>query len=141
MTQTNEELQALINDGLNFLESMNRFYGTDRAHELWLGMKEAMGRDIQMEIFNAMLKGDTGDAIRFRVLPSTSHMAVNTIKAIREYAGLGLKEAKDIWDAAKETGQWTQIKYASHYNNKSETPSQFKNRIKRSLREFGHEVN
>jgi ribosomal protein L7/L12 len=139
MTEHTDEFRDLISDGLNFLESMNRVYGADRAHELWLGMKDAMGRDVQMEIFNAMLKGDTGNTIRFRVLPSMAHMAVNTIKAIREYTGCGLKEAKDLWDQARDTGQWTQIKYDAYYN-KSETPTQFKNRIKRSLREFGHEV-
>lgn len=140
MTEINDDFRTLVNDGLNFLESMNRVYGAERAHELWLGMKDAMGREVQMEIFNAMLKGDTGNTIRFRVIPSNTYHAVNTIKAIREYTGLGLKEAKDIWDTAKDTGQWTQIKYDPIYN-KSDTPTQFKNRIKRSLREFGHEVN
>lgn len=129
----------LINDAIQFLESMNRIYGPERAHELWLGLKDVMGRDIQMDVFSAMLKGEQGGRIRFRVRPN-NHEAVNTIKAIREFTGFGLKEAKDCWDKAKESGAWTNLEYHSHYNTNNETRSQFRSRIHRRLRELGHEV-
>lgn len=136
------EYENLVADGITFLETMNRIYGPERAHDLWLGMKEAMGRDLQMHIFNSMLKGESGNHIKFKVLPNTKGFeeAVNTIKAIREYAGCGLKEAKDLWDNAKYSGQWTQITFGQYYTNPHETKSLFRRRIVQRLRELGHQV-
>lgn len=137
---THPEYPGLINDAIQFLETMNRVYGTNRAHELWLGMKEAMGRDIQMDVFNAMLKGDSGGRIRFRVYNRDTREVVNTIKAIREFTGVGLKEAKDCWDMAKDTGRWTNLEHGKEYQSPTESRSQFRNRILRRLRELGHEA-
>lgn len=138
--QKDQDYSTLINDAVHFLESMNRVYGTDRAHELWLGMKDVMGREVQLDVFNSMLKGDSGGRIRFRVIDPQTPEVVNTIKAIREYAGCGLKEAKDIWDLAKATGAWQTIEYDPYYNTSSETRSQFRHRMIRRFRELGHEV-
>lgn len=136
----NPDYPCLISDGIQFLESLSRIYGPERAHEVWLSMKDAMGREVQMDIFSAMLKGDIGGRINFRVVNSNSAEAVNTIKVIREYSGCGLKEAKDLWDKAKSSRNWEAIEYNASYQPSMESRSQFGYRIRRRLRDLGHEV-
>ena len=86
----------VVMDGIRFLETLARVYGSERAQEVWQGMGREIGNDIKGRIFFAMLTGETSNRVFFS--RGTCDQAVSAIKAIRVSTGLGLKEAKDLWD-------------------------------------------
>jgi ribosomal protein L7/L12 len=70
--------------------------------EVWNAMGEAMGKEIKGQVFFKMLTGETGTIVRFTAGQAHDNgNAVPVIKAIRVATGLGLKEAKDMWDESK----------------------------------------
>lgn len=101
MNTQKEEFDAVVFDGIRFLESLTKYYGPDKGMEVWNSMGEAMGKEVKGKVFFAMLTGETGGRIRFRADKAEQVNAVPVIKLIRTYTGLGLKEAKDLWDESK----------------------------------------
>ena len=104
--------RCLINDGIRFLQSINEFYGVDRAMEVWSALGPAMGDDVKGQVFMSMLSGNTA-TLRIQLsrptVPYSVHthnIAVPVIKAIRAATGLGLKEAKDMWDETAYKMVW-----------------------------------
>jgi len=63
--------------------------------ELWDTIATALGKDVKGEIFFAMVTGEYTSKLR---LGGTVADRIASIKAIRTYTGLGLKEAKDLSD-------------------------------------------
>jgi ribosomal protein L7/L12 len=99
---SNTELAYVIADGIQFLRSITQYYGTDKGMEVWNAMGEAMGKEIKGQVFFKMLTGETGTIVRFTAGQAHDNgNAVPVIKAIRVATGLGLKEAKDMWDESK----------------------------------------
>lgn len=98
-------LNAVILDGMRFLESITRHYGSDKGMEVWETMGQAMGQEVKGKIFFAMLTGETSGRVRMTVSNAAAMNPVSVIKTIREYTGLGLKDAKDLWDASKISTQ------------------------------------
>ena len=102
-TTDTEQLRAqLIADGVTFLQSIAAVYGSERAQEVWSALGDAMGVDIKNEVFMYLLAyPDGGLQVRFQHTHASQNMIVSAIKSIRAASGLGLKEAKDLSDAAK----------------------------------------
>jgi hypothetical protein len=101
---------VLITDSIRFLESLGNYYGVDRAMEVWTALGPAIGNDVKGQVFMTMLSGNNSSMRLELSRPGPScytaphGIAVSVIKAIRTATGLGLKEAKDLWDAtAAET--------------------------------------
>lgn len=91
------ELEAeVIFDGIRFMESLSRCHGAEQAVAVWERLGEALGTDIKHQVFFAMLTGETSN--RMRVSRGTCTEAVAAIRAMRVATGMGLKEAKDLWD-------------------------------------------
>ena len=103
MEQQDKTMDMVIRDGIRFMESLTRHYGSDRGQEIWEGIGEIVGKEVKGKIFFAMITGETiTDRVFFNVgTADTRGNAVPVIKAIRTYTGLGLKEAKDQWDNSK----------------------------------------
>ena len=99
--------ESVVYDGIRFLESLTRYYGSQKGMEVWNAMGESMGKEVKGKIFFAMLTGQTSGRLRFAA--GTCTQAVPVIKTIRSATGLGLKEAKDIWDASRITPQVIEI--------------------------------
>ncbi len=96
MENREDALNEVIFDGIRFLESIARQFGPEKSIEIWEKMGEAMGRDIQGQVFFHVLTGQGG--CRVHIQRGTATDAVGVIKAIRNGTGAGLKEAKDAWD-------------------------------------------
>lgn len=95
-----DTMDLVVSDGIRFLESLIRHYGNERGLEIWDGMGEVLGKEVKGKILFKMLTGTTGTRVAFNAGYCTQ--AVACIKAIRSATGLGLKEAKDAWDASKD---------------------------------------
>lgn len=111
---TDTEFDSVIFDGIRFLESLTKYYGPDKGMEVWNAMGEAMGKEVKGKVFFALLSGETGGRVRFRADKAEAGNAVAVIKTIRTYTGLGLKEAKDIWDLSKSTPAVVQVNPNEH---------------------------
>ena len=109
------EFESVVFDGIRFLESLTKYYGPEKGMELWNAMGEAMGKEVKGKVFFAMLTGETGGRVRFRAdVAERNGNAVPVIKTIRTYTGLGLKEAKDLWDASKTAATVIQVNPNEH---------------------------
>jgi ribosomal protein L7/L12 len=119
--------RGMINDGIRFLQSINEFYGVDRAMEVWSAMGPAMGEDVKGQVFMRMVSGNTA-VMRLQLSrsssvipnPSPGSVAVPVIKAIRAATGLGLKEAKDKWDETAYKMVWLDCLSRKHAHIASE---------------------
>lgn len=94
--QEDKSLDYVIFDGVRFLESLTRHYGTDKGMEIWEKMGEVLGSEVKGKIFFNLITRGSSDRVRIRRGDCTQ--AVSVIKAIRTATGFGLKEAKDAWD-------------------------------------------
>lgn len=90
---------AIITNGLHFMRSITEAYGNEQGLELWEQIASVLGPDVKGQIFFAMITGTYNDRIYLKGINS-NHVsnAVACIKEIRNWSGLGLKEAKDMYD-------------------------------------------
>ena len=77
------------------MRSITECYGADRGMELWDTIASALGNDVKGEIFFAMINGEYTSKLRVTGMVNDR---IASIKTIRTYTGLGLKEAKDLSD-------------------------------------------
>jgi hypothetical protein len=92
---------AVISNGMHFMRSITEAYGAEEGLRLWDTIANALDPDVKGQIFMAMVTGNYNDRVHLKGLhPYGQENAVACIKAIREWdkRGLGLKEAKDMYD-------------------------------------------
>jgi ribosomal protein L7/L12 len=76
--------------------------------EVWNTLGESVGKSLHNKIFMAMLTGYM--SVTFSAgAANNGGNAVPVIKCSRQYTGVGLKEAKDYWDASKITSQTIKV--------------------------------
>jgi hypothetical protein len=90
-----EHKDSIISSGLEFMSSITACYGADKGMELWDTIASTLGNDVKGAIFFAMINGQHTARIR---VSGTVTDRISSIKTIRVYTGLGLKEAKDLSD-------------------------------------------
>ena len=95
-----DTMEPVIRDGIRFIESLTRHYGQEEGMRIWDGIGEVVGTDVKGQIFFAMLTGETSNRVGFLQGTASHGYAVNCIKAIRGATMMGLKEAKDAYDAS-----------------------------------------
>ena len=108
MEENRDELyDTLINDSIRFLESLGHYYGAERAMEVWQALGPTVGDDVKGQVFMTMLSGNNHSMKLHLSRPAMPYsgpmhtIAVPVIKTIRAATGLGLKEAKDLWDTSE----------------------------------------
>jgi len=90
---------AIISNGLHFMRSITEAYGADKGLELWEQIAGVLDPDVKGQIFFAMITGNYNDRILLKGIgASAQNNAVNCIKEIRTWTGLGLKDSKDMYD-------------------------------------------
>ncbi|HET8688537.1 MAG TPA: ribosomal protein L7/L12 [Methanosarcina sp.] len=91
----------IISNGIEFMRSITEAYGAEEGMKLWDAIADTLeDKDIKGQIFFELLTGGSTAIVTLRgTTPSVQ--AVPSIKAIRAATGLGLKEAKDIYDRVK----------------------------------------
>jgi len=93
-------------------------------------MFDAFDPSLQRQIFMEMLMGHTGGVMRVKAVWSDGKQKIEAIKAVRSVTRFGLREAKDVIDAADQNigvieGSWS----SEHYNQ-----------LKRELANTGYEL-
>lgn len=93
------KFQRLVEDAMWFMRSITEYYGVEQGLATWDLISTHMEPEIKTEIFLKMISGERPGTVALR--RGTCEQAVTAIKTIRSILCLGLKEAKDIWDASK----------------------------------------
>ena len=88
---------SIISNGLHFMRSITEAYGAEKGLELWEQITGVLDPDVKGQIFFAMLTGQYNDRITLKGVNGGNN-AVACIKEIRQWTGLGLKDAKDTYD-------------------------------------------
>lgn len=93
-------LDFVISNGIRFLESLTRHYGHEKGQEVWEAMGNALGTEVKGKIFFAMIAGNHFTrTLNFSSTPFSEGVPI--IKALREYTGISLVEAKNILDRSR----------------------------------------
>lgn len=95
-----EHKTAIISNGLHFMRSITEAYGSEKGLELWDQISSVLDPEVKGQIFFAMITGTYNDRVELRGV-NTDANAVSCIKEIRNWSGVGLKEAKDMYDRLK----------------------------------------
>jgi len=79
-------------------------FGPERANQMFDALAETIGHDVRVAVFLALLTGESiATHVVFRRTTTTAQSSiVPAIKVVRTATGLGLKEAKDLVDAAAD---------------------------------------
>lgn len=120
-----DQKRELTDSGLMFLRAVGNVYGSDRAMEMWHTIADAVNPDLKGWTFEAMLLGRMESSI---VITSFAPFVnkISIIKAIRTWdrRGLGLKEAKDMYDGLVESGK--EIVLEVNHNRVSHAADEFR---------------
>lgn len=116
MSLPEEHKTSIISNGLHFMRSITEAYGSEKGLELWEQITSVLDPEVKGQIFFAMITGTYNNKIELRGVDQDCN-AVWCIKAIRQWSGLGLKEAKDMLDRLRNRGPFGTsefIKLARH---------------------------
>ena len=95
---------AVISTGLHFMRAITEAYGPDEGMRLWETIANTLDPDVKGQIFFAMLTGTHNDTVVVRGLQLNGIDKVKCVKEIRNWSGLGLKEAMDFWNQVYHGG-------------------------------------
>ena len=123
---------AVVSNGMHFMRAITEAYGADEGLKLWTTIADTLDPDIKAQIFMAMITGNYNDRIYLKgMYPMASTNAVACIKAIRAWdkRGLGLKEAKDMYDRLSQVQHGVASKEYLHvsHENYSKAVSDLRN--------------
>lgn len=117
---TTEQKNGLISASMSYASTLKEIFGSDWGDEIWAQIADNVLPDLKLQVLKNLLTGEFGDTVTVLSAPprqydstglaiGSTYQKVASIKAIREATGLGLKQAKDVCDAA-EMGQKTVLK-------------------------------
>lgn len=122
--------RKLIYNAVEFLRAANEELENGLGEEQVYAMLDAFDPALKRQLLMEMLMGHVGGVLRVRSVWSEGKQKINAIKEIRAATGFGLKEAKNVIDAADTgvaeiEGNWNRDTY---------------NRLARSLHGTGYEL-
>ena len=96
-----EHRSDIIQDGICFMKSITKCYGSEAGMELWDKIAEVLDPSVKGDIFFAMITGEFGEKVRISISPYSKQNVypahkVSMIKSIRQATGIDLKSAKDL---------------------------------------------
>ena len=90
------------------LRALTHEYGAPKAMEVWEGMSDIIDdADLKMDVFKTMLTGGHA-GLNIELMSFDGDQKITAIKALRAATGVGLKEAKEAVEAARD-GQKTEL--------------------------------
>lgn len=86
---------VLVFNSLNFVQSITKNYGAEQGMAMWDTIANTIDRRLKLEVFKAMMNSSQSEG-RMRIIgvhPSSDK--IQLIRTLRQFTGMGLKEAKD----------------------------------------------
>lgn len=91
---------AVVRSARAFIRSLCETYGHTQGMDVWDKIREVLGDQAASDIFLGMLTGD----YQGLTVKSVGHLKIEAIKEVRNFTGMGLKEAKDFVEAVQYHG-------------------------------------
>lgn len=106
---------VLVFNSLNFVQSITRNYGAEQGMAMWDTIANTVDRRLKLEVFKAMMNGSQAEG-RVRIIGAyPSSDKIHLIRTLRQFTGMGLKEAKDsIEDLRNGKVMEIQVPYHDH---------------------------
>jgi ribosomal protein L7/L12 len=106
---------VLVFNSLNFVQSITRNYGAEQGMAMWDTIANTVDRRLKLEVFKAMMNGSQAEG-RVRIIGAyPSSDKIQLIRTLRQFTGMGLKEAKDsIEDLRNGKVMEIQVPYHDH---------------------------
>lgn len=106
----------LINIVANFLRDVNKELNNSLSEEKVYAMLDAFDPNLKHQLLIKMLKGNALGSIRIQSVQTYNKQKIQAIKELRVATGLGLREAKDVIEAADKgisevPGNWSSDVY------------------------------
>jgi hypothetical protein len=104
---------TLVSTAIEFLRVAGHELGAEFGQEKVNAMLDAFDPELKAQVFMHLLMGEYSYALQIQAKSGVNYTSkIEAIKAIRGVTGFGLREAKDIADAADHgptaiKGQWT----------------------------------
>ena len=122
--------QNLVWHAMDFARAAREELGEELGDERVEAMFDAFDPSLRRQILMELLTGHAGGSMRVRAAWSEGKQKINAIKAVRSVTRFGLKEAKDVLDAADNhigviEGGWSTEQY---------------NQLRRELEGTGYEL-
>lgn len=86
---------VLVFNSLNFVQSITKNYGAEQGMAMWDTIANTIDRRLKLEVFKSMMNSSQSEG-RMRIIgvhPSSDK--IQLIRILRQFTGMGLKEAKD----------------------------------------------
>jgi len=115
MNETRDIDPVLVFNSLNFVQSITRNYGAEQGMAMWDTIANTVDRRLKLEVFKAMMNGSQAEG-RVRIIGAyPSSDKIQLIRTLRQFTGMGLKEAKDsIEDLRNGKVMEVQVPYHDH---------------------------
>lgn len=98
MSITDEQMNVIVSEGIQFIRAITEAYGSDEGMQLWETIASTLDPAVKGKIFFAMLTGSHDD--RVTMSGASNGRKIECIKYIREYTGYGLIDAKNAYETA-----------------------------------------
>lgn len=86
---------VLVFNSLNFVQSITKNYGAEQGMAMWDTIANTVDRRLKLEVFKAMINPNQAEG-RLRITGAyPSSDKIQLIRTLRQFTGMGLKEAKD----------------------------------------------
>lgn len=106
---------VLVFNSLNFVQSITKNYGAEQGMAMWDTIANTVDRRLKLEVFKAMMNSSQSEG-RMRIIgvrPSSDK--IQLIRTLRQFTGMGLKEAKDgIEDLCSGKVMEVRVSYRDH---------------------------
>lgn len=110
MSLPEEHKTAIISNGLHFMRSITECYGAEKGMELWEQITSVLDPEVKGQIFLAMITNTYNNRVELKGVDHNCN-AIWCIKAIRQWSGSGLKDAKDMFDRLRNSGPFITPEY------------------------------
>lgn len=98
-----EQQEELLNSGIALLRTITEIWGADVGMEMWDNIADTVGVDFKGAVFFSLMTGRNVGPVRLINMNGVQQY-VEVIKCVRNYTGLGLKDAKDLCDHVRAGG-------------------------------------
>ena len=98
MSAEERNKNELIECSVSFVRAITKCLGPDKGLEIWNTLADLSSDELKFEVFKLMLNGNGNKARSVTLLSADSDARVATIKMVRRYSGMGLKESKEATD-------------------------------------------
>lgn len=95
---SDDDKADVLSATVDYMQNLITVFGTESGTEIWNAVTGALGDELKHSVTMSLLTDGISSSVSLRLVDVPKGQAVPCIKAIRQATGMGLKEAKDVYD-------------------------------------------